>query len=190
MGINFSAVIDHQLSLSEITKLVELLRLEWAVPESPLRAIPPMPGSSEWDWDLLPLYENAELELKMEGNVEFDGPIDLHGTVFKRAVIIGSAVRWNTFIGQNNMQNILRNTIKRIALLVKSKCVVYLPDFISSGNSTKFLYEGGGIECMLKSLKSYGSSAPSLDAVKKAWEEDLENDQYYIENIPSSINAG
>jgi hypothetical protein len=179
--------MDHQLPPNKLVKLDVLLDIEWQSPASPLKVVPLMPGRFAWKWDLLSSSASAAEELESEGHLEFEAPVDLHGTAFRRALSLGSAIRWGKFLTEENIQVILCSATRRIAQLVGGHTVIFLPDSIGSSEAVDLLYDGEEIEDVIKVLSQvYGPPAPSFAVMKWAWEKEQDCYHYFIEATKES----
>jgi hypothetical protein len=184
LGTNFCAIIDHGLSQSEITSFDRALQLEWKNDASPLRGVDPMPGRAEWRWQLLTDAATPEEEYRAEGFLEFEGPAELHGSLYPCGLDIGSAIRWGTFLADYETQLSLCQAVRRIASMARGCTIIYLPDSIIGGCALDILHEAGDIDAVLACLaRDLGQPAPHFEALAQVWAADGDGYAYLVEYL-------
>jgi hypothetical protein len=157
MGIDFTAILDHQLNWQELYALPERLNKYWNLPNQLQSWVSEhvRSESTHWEWELNVKYSNAAEELFEVGYLYLDGPHGFWARVFKQAIEITHLARWWSFLDEDDVQNGLRTAIKMIAKIARSEHILYLPDSsFPPSLASDILYEGGNINDMLTWLKS------------------------------------
>lgn len=179
MGVDFAAILDHQLTWSELYVLPELLKKGWCLPPelAPWVAQHVRTRQKHWTWQRDRRFGNVAEELFEQQQIFLDGPDGFHGTVYKRAVAIGHLARWWSFLHERDAQVGLIKACHDIAVVLRAKHILFLPDnAFPPSEVVDRLCDGASVNDALDWLNSnVGPAFPSpshyLDDEATEWDE-------------------
>jgi hypothetical protein len=159
MGIDFTALIDHQLSWDDLYRLPALLRESWPTPAQVLIMRDDLPRSAEaWRWSPDPNYSNVAEELFEQRHLVMDGPCGFSLTVFHHAVEVHHLCRWWGFVSEPEIRDALRAACRALAQTLRATTIVYIPDNAAASDT---LFDRASLLDVLASLE--GTLGPPID---------------------------
>jgi hypothetical protein len=190
LGVDFTAILDHQLSSEELGRLLGALNTRWTTPSSLAGFLAGHPNAGKnWRWRLSPTFSSAAEELFDEGHVHLEGPACFAAEVFKRALEVTSCARWWSFLFEEDVRAGLLDGVRSLAVILRSSTIVYLPDsaYPSSAAADR-LYDGGGVAEVLSWLQTnIGQAASSIDALRGADADHWDESAYVIERVAARV---
>ncbi|MBK8257842.1 MAG: hypothetical protein IPK82_34890 [Polyangiaceae bacterium] len=130
MGVDFTAVCDHQLDWAGLYALPAALTQSWVLPEELEGFVQEhlRQDTAPWCWARNRAFSSVEEELFEANQLTLLGPHGFIGVVFRTVVEVSHLARWWSFLEEQNVHIGLRRACLNIAHLVKARHLVYLPD--------------------------------------------------------------
>jgi hypothetical protein len=137
MGVDFVAVMGHNLEGDRLFTIPELLNSRWSLAEPFLPVLEgyPVPGAAltEWRWDSAGWLTVHEMLQEM-GMINIEGPDCFFGSVGRRAIELSHLVRWRSFLTDDSLETKLRGICRSIAETLGSPSIAYVPGPLSSSS--------------------------------------------------------
>jgi hypothetical protein len=155
MGVDFTALMDHNLDWAELYLLPERLNQDWDLPEQLIPWVSEYVRFSipRWKWQRDRQFSNVEEELFEANCLCLDGPHGFQSTVFKSALEVSHLCRWWSFLHETDLHLGLREAVRTLASIVRAKHILYLPDSgLRPSSARDLVFEGQCVQDALKWL--------------------------------------
>jgi hypothetical protein len=182
MGVDFTAILDHQLSWEELVVLPDILNAIWRDPPGAAAVHPNIEmDRTPWRWSLDRTFSSAAEELFDAAHVSLDGRVGFGATVFRQAVELTHLVRWWSFVFEPGVRQTLLEGAALLAHALRSTTIIYLPDSgLASAQGSDLVFEGATAAEIVEWLgTNIGPAAPNIDALGSG-SRDLNEHGYFV----------
>jgi len=180
MGVDFVAVMGHNLEGDRLLTIPELLNSRWRLAEPFLPVLEgyPRPGATCTDW----LWESAHEMHQEMGIIPIEGPDCFFGNVGRRAIELSHLARWRSFLTDESLETKLRGICRIIAEALGSHLIAYVPDnAFKPSLALDLVWEGKSIAEIIDWLNT--SCGPPAATVSSIYREPVNYDGYFVERI-------
>ena len=195
MGVNFVALMGHNLDEEELYALPMLLNSTWSQAQQFLPVLEglPAPGSApdEWRWHNTGNISLAD-ELKRVGRITMDSPDCFIGHVGMRSLDIYHLARWWSFLTDEAVRRKLQGACRHIAVTLGSARIAYIPDSSYKPELARGLInEGKTIDEIVEWLRANcGPPAADIGLILRQGEEGWNGSGYYVEVLREPPSRG
>jgi len=189
MGVDFTALMDHKCSLSELLALPEDIEQGWQTYQQQWAAAVPelLPESkNRWEWSRDVIYGSLEEQFRDGRYLTLDGPLAFSLIFGTRLFEVYHWTRWPGFLTEQDVRELLRRTCFYFGRTLGASKVIYLPDseFGVSG-AHDFLWDGKTMEDVETWLQTNcGPPAAHIPDIYTEHNGIYEADGYYVEPLP------
>ncbi len=188
MGINFVALMGHNLDEEQLYAMPTLLNSTWNQSQQFLPVLEgyPVPGSApdEWGWRStgdIPLAD----ELKRVGRITINSPDCFIGHVGMRSLDLYHMARWWSFLTDEPVRRRLQGVCRHIAVTLGSARIAYIPDSSYKPElARELINEGKTIDEIVDwRLAHCGPPAADIGLILRPGAEGWNGNGYYVEEL-------